>query len=160
MIYVVAYTFVTCNCIIVTWSIWVYETQSIVSWMVAIIIALIMGICLFIWPLFIALGRGVFTSRWTKAGQKSIWEMSSITTIYFKKNWWLFLLYAFLAGGIICLIYIVGDLLVFGSSMIGQRAIMGLRGTLIFISTIGITMLSRHVIYIKERYKVRFSKYV
>ena len=161
IIFAAAFMLVACIFLFFTLDIWMLHSPSIRSLIVAMSVAIIMAFCFFVWPVWLALGKSVFANQWVKAAHKSMWSTKSIGNIYFRHNWWRFILHAMIAGIIIFLCYLLGDIIVYGTfhTVVG-RLVLSAKLSMLFLVSVAITMIVRYMNYIKERYNIPLSKHV
>lgn len=159
LMFVFGFLTMTCNFLLLTCTMWINKEESTTSYIVAIVVAVSMSMCFFVWPILLALGKSFFTSRWIKAAKASGWAAKSIGYMYFTQNWWRFVLHGIAAGCILFIMYIIGDLVVFGDLPYTiDRLTMAAQFSLLFLVGVGMTMVVRYMLYLRQRYGLPLSK--
>lgn len=159
LMFALAFLTMTFSCFEFTCIMWIDKEPSTTSYVVAVVVAISMTICFFVWPILLGLGKSLFASRWIKSAKESGWAAKSIGYMYFTQNWWRFILHGIAAGCILFILYIIGDLIVFGDLPYTiDRLTMSAQFSLFFLVGVGMTMIIRYKYYLSQKYGLPISK--
>lgn len=142
-----------------TWSTWGITENTVTSYVVASLVAILMTCAFFIWPLMLGLGKGAFSKHWAKAAHKSMWTTKGIWHAYLKRNWLRFILHAICAGIFIFVIFIASDLIMLDTlSYTINRLMLAGCLSLIFCGAVATALICRYMLYLCCTHNVMISK--